>query len=200
MNVMIREFALVNLIIICLVFFCAFGVLAFVKRQFESWKKEMTEVLRWNRFWMRGSSWVGLGSISGSGSGYGNFLFGWRPNLEVDTRTSAIRGELGANPRSSLPGSATTFLIGFAAFFADSVHNICPAFTGSASAWRTHFPLLPSPTINLGISILLFKKKPKEIPLLFFGNTRFTPFFRPGFPGILKMQESIHFGPTRTGE
>jgi hypothetical protein len=36
MNVMIREFALVNLIIICLVFFCAFGVLAFVKRQFES--------------------------------------------------------------------------------------------------------------------------------------------------------------------
>ena len=36
MNVMIREFALANLIIICVVFACEFRILAFVKRQLES--------------------------------------------------------------------------------------------------------------------------------------------------------------------
>ena len=163
---------------------CGFGVFPFVKRQFESWKKKMRKGFWWNRSWMHGFSWVGLGSISGSGSGCGNFLFGW-PNLEVNAVSglSSTRNRL-----SALAGSAATFLIGFTAFRTSSVHNICPAFTGSASAWRTHFRLLLSPNINLGISILLFKNKLKEKLPLFFGNTKFTPFFNPGFPGILKIK------------
>ena len=36
MNLKIREFALANLIIICVVVTCKFGILAFVKRQLES--------------------------------------------------------------------------------------------------------------------------------------------------------------------
>jgi hypothetical protein len=36
MNLVIREFALANLIIICVVAACGFGILAFVKRQLES--------------------------------------------------------------------------------------------------------------------------------------------------------------------
>ncbi|MBP1741495.1 MAG: hypothetical protein H6Q48_3788 [Deltaproteobacteria bacterium] len=49
MNLVIREFALANRIIICVVIACRFGTLAFGKRQLEGYPKPKKEDFRWNR-------------------------------------------------------------------------------------------------------------------------------------------------------
>jgi hypothetical protein len=49
MNLVIREFALANLIPLCVVVACGFGTLAFGKRRLESYPEPKKEDFRWKR-------------------------------------------------------------------------------------------------------------------------------------------------------